>query len=179
MQTIACTVEEVVLGVDTHLETHTAVVIDLLGRQVDCQTFATTKNGVRALIAWARRRGTVHRAGVEGTGSYGAGLARHLRLEGIEVFEVTRPKRSRARHRGKNDHQDALAAATSVLADSGQLPAPKTRDGIVEAIRVLRIARSSAIKSRTQTILQIDHLILTAPEDLRERLRDLPARRLV
>jgi transposase len=106
-------------------------------------------------------------------------LARRLRLEGIQVFEVTRPKRSRARHHGKNDHRDALAAATSALADADQLPAPKTRDGIVEAIRVLRIARSSAIKSRTQTILQLRHLVLTAPEDLRDALRDLPTTKLV
>jgi transposase len=179
MQTIACTVEEVVLGVDTHLDWHTAVVVDRLGRQVDQATFATTKRGVGALIAWARRRGTVRRAGVEGTGSYGVGLARRLRLEGIEVFEVTRPKRSRARHRGKNDHQDALAAAISVVRDTSQLAVPKTRDGIVEAIRVLRIARCSAVKSRTQTILQLRHLLLTAPEDLRETLRDLPAKQLV
>ena len=98
-----CIVEEVVLGVDTHLKTHTAVLVDLLGRQVDAETFATTKRGNEALITWAQRRGSVQRAGVEGTGSYGVALARRLKLEGIRVFEVTRPKRKRARHRGKND----------------------------------------------------------------------------
>jgi len=179
VQTIACTVEEVVLGVDTHLKTHTAVLVDLLGRQVDAETFATTKRGNEALILWAQRRGTVKRAGVEGTGSYGVALARRLSLEGIRVFEVTRPKRKRARHRGKNDLRDALAAAASVLADGHELAAPKSRDGIVEAIRVLRIARASAVKSRTQTILQLRNLILTAPEDLREALRDLSAKQLV
>jgi len=179
VQTIACTVEEVVLGVDTHLKTHTAVLVDLLGRQVDAETFATTKRGNEALILWAQRCGTVKRAGVEGTGSYGVALARRLSLEGIRVFEVTRPKRKRARHRGKNDLRDALAAAASVLADGHELAAPKSRDGIVEAIRVLRIARASAVKSRTQTILQLRNLILTAPEDLREALRDLSAKQLV
>lgn len=179
MDTIACTVEEVVLGVDTHLNSHFVVAVDVLGRQIDHETFPTTKRGHRALIAWARRRGTVQRAGVEGTGSYGVALARRLKLEGIEVFEVTRPKRQRARHRGKNDHRDALAAATAVLGDAGELAAPKARDGLVEAIRVLRVARSSAIKSRTQTILQLKSLLLTAREDLRDELRDLPFDQLV
>lgn len=179
MQTIACTVEEVVLGIDTHLKTHTAVLVDLFGRQVDAETFPTTKRGNEALIAWARRRGSVRRAGVEGTGSYGVALARRLALEGFEVFEVTRPKRRRARHRGKNDLQDALAAAISVLGDADELAAPKARDGIVEAIRVLRIARASAVKARTQTILQLRNLVLTAPEDLREALRDLTIKQLV
>lgn len=179
MQTIACAVEEVVLGVDTHLKTHAAVLVDLLGRRVDAETFPTTKRGNDTLIAWAKRRGTVRRAGVEGTGSYGVALARRLTLEGIEVLEVTRPERRRARHRGKNDARDALAAALSVLADGDELAAPKSRDGIVEAIRVLRIARASAVKSRTQTILQIRNLILTADEDLREALRDLTVKQLV
>lgn len=179
MQTIACHVEEVVLGIDTHLETHTAVLVDLVGRQVDANTFPSTRRGHDALIEWARLRGTVRRAGVEGTGSYGVALARRLMLEGIAVYEVTRPKRRKARHRGKNDHQDALAAAVSALSDAGELAAPKTRDGIVEAIRVLRIARASAVKSRTQTILQLRNLILTAPEQLRDDLRDLPIKQIV
>jgi transposase len=179
VQTIACQLEEVVLGIDTHLKTHTAVLVDLVGRQVDVKTFPTSKRGNQALLEWAQRRGTVRRAGVEGTGSYGVALARRLAQEGIEVFEVTRPKRRKGRHRGKNDTQDALAAAQSVLADGDQLAAPKTRDGIVEAIRVLRIARSSAVKSRTQTILQLRNLLLTGPEDLREALRDLPTAKLI
>jgi transposase len=179
VQTIACQLEEVILGVDTHLKTHTAVVVDVLGRQLDAEAFPTTRRGGQALIAWARRRGTLRRAGVEGTGSYGVALARMLRLEGVEVFEVTRPKRRRGRHRGKNDARDALAAAQSVLADGDELAAPKSRDGIVEAIRVLRIARTSAIKSRTQTILQLRNLIVTAPDDLREALRELPVAEIV
>jgi transposase len=176
---MACTVEEVVLGIDTHLDSHTAVVVDLVGRQVDGQTFPSTRRGVDALIDWAKLRGTVRRAGVEGTGSYGVALARRLAMEGIEVYEVTRPARKTARHRGKNDLRDAMAAAVAVLGDERQLPAPKSRDGLVEAIRVLRIARSSAVKSRTQTALQLRHLVLTAPEGLREELRELPIAQLV
>ena len=178
MQTIACLVEEVVLGVDTHLDTHTAVLVDQLGRQVDAETFATTKRGINALIKWARRRGALRRAGVEGTGSYGAGLARRLRLEGVEVLEVTRPARRGARHRGKNDTRDALAAAVVVLSDQ-RLAVPKARDGVVEAIRVLRNTRASAVKSRTQTILQLRNLILTASDELRETLRDLKLKQLI
>jgi len=178
MQTIACLAEEVILGVDTHLDTHTAVLVDRLGRQVDAQTFATTKRGITALIAWAQRRGSVRRAGVEGTGSYGAGLARRLTLEGIEVLEVTRPARRGGRHHGKNDTRDALAAAVVVLGDQ-RLAAPKARDGIVEAIRVLRNTRASAIKARTQTIQQMHNLILTASEELREDLRDLKSAEIV
>jgi hypothetical protein len=121
VQTITCTVDEVVLGIDTHLDSHTAVLVDLVGRQVDARTFPSTRRGVAALIDWANRRGTVRRAGVEGTGSYGVALARRLAMEGIEVFEVTRPARKTARHRGKNDLRDALAAAVAVLGDDRQL----------------------------------------------------------
>ena len=178
MQTIACLVEEVLLGVDTHLDTHTAVVIDLLGRELETATFPTTRRGIDALIKWARLRGTVRRAGIEGTGSYGAGLAHRLALEGIEVFEVTRPTRRGHRHRGKTDDRDALAAARVVL--SGEASSiPKTRDGIVESIRVLRNTRASAVKARTQTGQQLRSLVLTAPTELRDRLRDLSTTKTV
>ena len=114
MLTIACLQGEVILGVDTHRDTHAAVLVDPLGRVLAAEVFATTRRGVRALIAWAQRRGTLRRAGVEGTGSYGAGLTRALRLEGIEVIEVTRATRVGGRHRGKNvafHPRDALASA--------------------------------------------------------------------
>lgn len=137
MLTISCLEGEVILGVDTHRDTHAAVLVDALGRLVAAETFATTRRGMRALITWAKGRGTVRRAGVEGTGSFGAGVTRALRLEGIEVIEVTRAARVGGRHLGKNDTRDAEAAARSVL--SGQATAePKARDGIVESIRVLR-----------------------------------------
>src|SRR3954470_1878788 len=93
MLTISCVEGEVILGVDTHRDTHAAVLIDPLGRLLATETFATTRRGHRAMIAWAQLRGTVRRAGVEGTGSFGAGLTRTLRLEGIEVIEVTRATR--------------------------------------------------------------------------------------
>src|SRR3954468_12607351 len=178
LTTISCLEAEVILGVDTHRDTHAAVLIDPLGRLLATETFATTRRGHRAMIAWAQLRGTVRRAGVEGTGSFGAGLTRTLRLEGIEVIEVTGAPRVAARHRGKNDTRDAEAAARSVL--SGQATAePKARDGIVESIRVLRNTRAGAVKARTQAILHIKNLIVTAPDELRESLSDLGNPQLV
>src|SRR3954468_24854497 len=173
-----CLPGEVILGADTHRDTHAVVLIDPLGRRVAAESFPTTRRGLRALIGWAQQRGTVRRAGVEGTGSFGAGLTRALRQEGIEVIEVTRAARIGGRHRGKNDTRDAEAAARSVL--SGQATAePKARDGIVESIRVLRNTRASAVKARTQAILHLKNLIVTAPDELREALGELTNRQLV
>ncbi len=173
-----CLPAEVILGVDTHRDTHAAVLVDLLGRLVAGETFPTTRRGMRALIRWAQRLGTVRRAGVEGTGSYGAGVTRALVLENIEVIEVTRAARIDRRHLGKNDTRDAEAAARSVL--SGQATAvPKARDGIVESIRVLRNARASAVKARTQAIIHLKNLVVTAPDPLRESLTSLNSKQLV
>lgn len=173
-----CLPGEVILGVDTHRDTHAAALVDELGQFLAAETFPTTRRGIRALIRWAQNLGTVQRAGVEGTGSYGAGLTRALLLEGIEVIEVTRAVRVGRRHLGKNDTGDAEAAARSVL--SGQARAiPKGRDGLVESIRVLRNARASAVKARTQAIIHLKNLVVTAPDELRETLTSLGNRQLV
>ncbi len=178
LSSLPCLTTEVILGVDTHRDTHAAALIDELGRFVASETFPTTRRGIRSLIGWAQNLGTVRRAGVEGTGSYGAGLTRALQLENIRVIEVTRAARVGRRHVGKNDARDAEAAARSVLA--GQATAvPKGRDGSVEAIRVLRNARASAVKARTQAIVHLKNLIITAPNELREQLIDLTSRQLV
>ena len=178
MSTMPCLPAEVILGVDTHRDTHAAALVDTLGQFVAAQSFPTTRAGLRLLIRWAQQLGTVRRAGVEGTGSYGAGLNRALRLENIEVIEVTRAARVGRRHLGKNDTRDAEAAARNVL--SGQATAiPKARDGIVESIRVLRNARASAVKARTQAIIHLKNLVVTAPDDLRESLSGLTTKQLV
>ena len=159
---------EVVGGVDTHARTHHAALIDAqLGRHLADREFPATAAGYRELTAWLRAHGQVVAVGVEGTGSYGAGLARHLATAGITVVEVDRPDRKTRRSRGKSDPIDAYAAATAVAAGRAT-GSPKTRTGAVEAIRVLRIARSSAVKARTQTINQIRALLVTAPAALRE-----------
>jgi transposase len=169
---------EVILGVDTHEREHVAALIDELGRLLATRSFATNVCGCRQLLAWARERGPVIRAGVEGTGSFGAGLARLLAREGVEVIEVTRPSRRGRRHLGKSDTVDAEAAARMVL--SGEATAiPQRRGGIVESIRVLQVARRSAIKARTQAGQQIRSLIVTAPAELQATLADLAVKRQV
>jgi transposase len=117
-------------------------------------------------------------AGIEGTSSYGAGLARHLKAAGISVMEVERPKRRHLRRKGKSDPIDAEAAARTVLAGEA-VGEPKSGDGKVEMIRVLRSARQSAVKARSQAANQLQALLVTAPEDLRHRLRQLPTKELV
>src|SRR3712207_4530151 len=115
---------------------------------------------------------------VEGTSSYGAGLSRHLKAAGVSVVEVERPKRRHLRRKGKSDPIDAEAAARAVLAGEA-LGEPKSGDGKVEMIRALRAARQSAVKARTQAANQLKALLVTAPEELRHRLRELPTKELV
>jgi transposase len=141
----------VVLGVDTHLEFHAAVAVDHLGRCLGEASVPTTAKGYEKLLRWAEGFGPVSCVGVEGTSSYGAGLARHLRASGIEVLEVERPKhrrRSSRRNLQKSDSSDAEAAARAVLAGETS-GVPKSADGRVEMIRTLRAARRSAVKART------------------------------
>ncbi len=170
--------ESLVLGVDTHLEEHVAALLDPLGRCIDSSSFPATRAGYRELLAWAEEHGPIAVAGIEGTGSYGAGLARYLDDQGIDVIEVTRASRRAHRHRGKSDPRDAEGAARSVL--SGEASAsPKLREGIVESIRVLRITRSTAVKARTQAAIQLQTMIVTAPAELRDELLGLPTRERV
>jgi transposase len=172
----------VILGVDTHLDFHVAVAIDHLGRRLGESSAPTTVKGYERLLCWAEGFGSVRCAGVEGTSSYGAGIARHLRASGIEVLEVERPeRRRRSSHRNlqkKSDSSDAEAAARAVLAGEAS-GVPKSGDGEVEMIRTLRAARRSAIKARTQAANQLQGLRVTAPEQLRRRLRGLSTKELV
>ncbi|MFC8278453.1 IS110 family transposase [Streptomyces sp. NPDC057271] len=168
----------VIGGVDTHTDLHQAAVIDSIGRHLATEAFETTPDGYRRLLDWLRSHGEVLALGMEGTGAYGAELARFLTAHGVTVVEVDRPDRKARRTNGKSDPIDAYAAATAVL--SGRATGtPKSRDGIVEAIRVLRVTRKSAVKARTQTINQIRTLIVTAPSEVRDKLRGLSARELI
>ena len=159
-------------GVDTHGEVHVAAVIDATGRILATSSFAATPAGYRGLLRWLRRHGHVVGVGVEGTGSYGAGLARYLTSEGVTVTEVNRPDRQRRRRHGKSDTVDAEAAARAAL-NGDAAGTPRAGGGPVESVRVLRLARRSAIKARTQAANQIRDLIVTAPDQLRSRLRNL------
>jgi len=159
-------------GVDTHQDQHVAAALDQLGRVLGTESFPTTVAGYRQLLAWLRRHGQLDKVGVEGTGSYGTALARHLTAAGVEVIEVARPNRQVRRRFGKSDVIDAIAAARAVL--SGEASGvPKGHDGPVEAIRALKAVQRSATKARTQALNQIHQLLVTASEDLRERLRPL------
>jgi transposase len=165
-------------GVDTHGQTHHAAVIDQVGRHLADREFPTTPGGYRALLAWLRGYGRLVRVGVEGTGAYGAGLLRHLRAEQVPVVEVDRPDRRTRRRQGKSDPIDAYAAARAALSGAAG-GAPKDRDGRVEAIRALRVARRSAVKARTQAMNQLRALLVTAPAGLREQLRQLSPTTLI
>ena len=185
MRTISAEIPEtevaVILGVDTHLDSHVGVAVDHLGRRLGEASVPTTAKGYERLLGWAEDFGPVRCAGVEGTSSYGAGLTRHLRARGIEVLEVERPEHRRRGSRRilkKSDPSDAEAAARAVLAGEASGVA-KSGEGRVEMIRALRAARRSAIKARTQAANQLQGLRVTAPEELLKHLRGLSTKELV
>src|SRR5437868_1418255 len=165
-------------GVDTHLDVHVAAALDDHGGLLGTASFATTPDGYRDLADWLTSFGEIVVVGVEGTGSYGAGLTRHLLERAVRVVEVDRPNRQRRRRAGKSDTHDAVSAARAAFAGDA-LGAPKTRDGNVEAIRVLRIARTSARRDRTRALNQMRSLVTTAPDELRSQLRILTIPKLV
>ena len=159
-------------GVDTHKHIHTAAAVDARGRKLGTASFPATQAGYEQLLAWLRSFGEVERIGVEGTGSYGSGLSQHLRQSGICLVEVNRPNRQARRRHGKSDEADAEAAARATLARDA-VGTPKSQDGSVEVIRILRIERRSAIQARTQAANQLHAVVSTAPESLRVDLRGL------
>lgn len=163
---------EIYAGVDTHADTHHAAVIDQNGKHLADAQFPTTPAGYAALTAFILIYGNLVRVGIEGTGSYGAGLARHLTALGHQIIEVIRPNRQLRRMNGKSDPVDAYAAAKTALTETKQ-PTPKSGDGNVEQIRYLFTARRSAIKARTAAQVQLKSLLVTAPTFLRERFRDV------
>jgi transposase len=165
-------------GVDTHLEVHVAAAVDGNGGLLEVESFPVSEVGYAELLDWLAGFGEVTRVGVEGTGSYGAGLARFLRASEIEVIEVDRPNRQ-ARHRhGKSDPLDAVAAARAALSGSAAGRA-KHGDGPVEAMRVLLVARRSARRQRTSTLVQMRQLCFCAPEPVRARFAGLTVFQLV
>lgn len=159
-----------VMGIDTHKHTHVAVILNGLDRKVGVLQFPATDAGAAELLAWGCQNGAPALAGVEGTGSYGYQLTRALQAAGVTVVEVNRPDRANRRRKGKSDPIDAEAAARAVLA--GQATAvPKTREGAVDSLRALTIARNSAVKSTTMASNQIKALLVGADQDLRDRMR--------
>jgi transposase len=167
----------VTVGVDTHADAHVGVALDHLGRRLGEAVVQNGAAGYSRLLRWALNLGELACVGVEGTGSFGAGLSRFLRSRGVRVVEVNRTSRQHRRRHGKYDAADAEAAARAVL--SGDATGePKAADGQVEMLRALKVARRSAVKARTQAANQLHALVMTAPERLRADLRGLPAKRV-
>ena len=160
----------IVVGVDAHTDTHDAAALDQQGRLLATATFSADTAGYRRLVDWIAAWGALSAIGIESTGSYAAGLVRHLRELGIEVLEVNQPHPHTRRRRGKNDSIDAESAARHVLAANRPVVAKDTA-GVVEAIRQLRVARDGAVKARTAALNAIDGLTVTAPEALRVQLK--------
>ena len=163
---------EVIIGVDTHKDQHVAVAIDGLGVRLGEKRVRVTTCGYEELERWARSLGEVHAFGIEGTGSYGAGVTRFLTGRGHTVIEVNRPDRSVRYRKGKSDPTDAEMAARSVLSGVAD-GTPKSGEGEVEMIRMFKSTRDSAVKVRTQAGNQMKALVVTAPAELRESLDGL------
>jgi transposase len=169
---------KIVVGVDTHKHLHVAVALDELGTRLGDRTVAADSAGYAELEAWARSLGRIATIGIEGSGSYGVGLAGHLRRRGHRIVEVNRGDRRGRRSNGKSDTLDAEAAARAVLAGTATA-IPKSAEGASEMIRQLKIARDTAVKSRTQAIISLKALVVNAPPELREQLDPLADKSLI
>ncbi|MGB8195868.1 MAG: IS110 family transposase [Acidimicrobiales bacterium] len=167
MVTIISDSPRIVVGVDSHKETHQVAVLDRTGALMGNQRFAVTRDGYRELEAWLATMGTVDRVGVECTGSFAAGLTRFFRERGVDVYEVTTTHRATRARRGKDDMIDAEMAARKVLSGEARAVAKDTT-GDIESIRLLKLSRESAVKARTVALLQIRDVLITAPAELRE-----------
>ncbi|GGI01797.1 IS110 family transposase [Arthrobacter liuii] len=168
---------KVIAGIDTHADTHHVAVINEHGKPLADKEFLAVGSGYRKIVEFIASYGTVTAVGVEGTGSYGAELARTLRGEGLTVLEVN-PNRAARRLKGKSDPLDAYQAAKSVL--EGRTRAiPKAKDGPVECLRIVRSGRASAIKARTAAINQIKALLVSAPDKIRAKYRAMATPALI
>ncbi len=170
-------IRRVVGGVDTHGDVHVAAAVDEAGGVLGTASFATRPSGYRALLRWLSAFGEVSVVGIEGTGAYGAGLARYLGDQSVAVLDVDRPNRQVRRRQGKSDTLDAIVAARTALA--GGAGGAKVRRGAVESLRVLLVAHRSATQARTKALVQMRHLLYCGPDELRERLHSLSADALV
>jgi transposase len=158
-------------GVDTHADNHVAAAIDRNGGLLGVESFPADHAGYEELLGWLVGFGEVEQIGVEGTGSWGVGLTRFLTSVEVEVIEVDRPNRQKRRKEGKSDPTDAVAAARAALSGEATVT-PKSRNGPIEQMRVLMVARRSARQQRIQSLNQLRHLVFTAPEEIRVRFKD-------
>ena len=168
----------IVGGVDTHKDLHVAAVVDEQDRVIETRSFTTTRQGYRQMLAWMRAFGDLQRMGVKSTGSYGAGLLRFMQQAGIAVLEVTTPDKQDRRRRGKNDDLDAQNAAHAAFAGQRTVT-PRSRDGMIESLRVLMACRKTAVSARRVALQMIHNTIVCAPDGLRDQLRSLTRMQLV
>ena len=172
------TARAVIGGVDTHKDLHVATVVDHQDRVLGTRSFAATRQGYRQMLAWMQSFGELHRVGVESTGSYGAGLLRFLQQAGVTVLEVTTPDKQDRRKRGKNDDLDAQNAAHAAFAGKRTVT-PRSRDGMIEALRLLVACRKTAVTARKIALQMIQNTIVAAPDGLRDQLRIMTRMQLV
>jgi transposase len=177
MASIAFDPADVIVGVDTHKHQHVGVALDGLGRRLGQRLVPATPAGYAELLTWATGLGRVAVVGMEGSGSYGLGLARFLRRHDLTVLEVARPPRKGQRRlQGKSDPVDAEHAARQVLAGAGAVT-PKTGEGSVEAIRLLKVARDTAVTAHSQAMITLKATLVTASDALRAELSHAPTSR--
>ncbi|MEV0522700.1 transposase [Streptomyces sp. NPDC050439] len=157
---------------DTHRDNHVAAALSLSGAVLGTEEFPATAAGYRALLKWAKKSGTVKRAGVEGIGTYGASLSRYLLGQDVDVFDVNRMDRADCRRRGKTDPLDAQNAARAVLSGRARARA-KAGDGPVQIATMYKLTKVSAVKDRTQALNQLKAVLVTADPALREELTQL------
>ena len=168
----------IIVGVDTHKFVHGAVAIDHLGTRLANCSVSADRAGYAELLAWARALGRIEAFGIEGTGSYGVGLASYVRRQALRVVEVSHCDRRKRRNNGKSDTLDAESAARSVLAGLATA-VPKSADGAAEMVRQIKVARDTAVKARSAAIIALKTLLVNAPCELRESLEPLTDRKLV
>lgn len=169
---------KVIIGVDTHKSVHVAVAISVLGARLGSAPFDADTAGYAALLEWARSFGDVIAVGIEGTGSYGAGLASFTRRQSVKVVECNQCDRRKRRRDGKSDTLGAETAARSVLAGTATA-VPKHADGAAEMVREIKIAKDTAVKARSAAIITLKTIIVNAPAALREVLAVLGDRQLL
>jgi len=178
VSSMPCLQSKVFGGIDTHKDLHMAALVDETGAVIATHAFSTTRAGYRALLRWMTGFGQLQRVGVEQTGSYGAGVVRHLALASVPVLEVTGTDKAERRTRGKDDTLDAITAARAAL-EGKRISLAKHRDGEIEALRVLRVARQTAVKSRRSALQLLHNMIIAAPDEVRDQTRNLTRMQLI
>lgn len=168
----------IVAGVDTHKDLHVAAVVDQHDQFLASECFASTRQGYKKMLAWMRSFGELDRVGIECTGTYGAGLLRYLQHAGVTVLEVTAPDKTDRRKRGKDDILDAKNAAHAAFSGTRTVT-PKSRNGMVESLRVLKSCRKTAVSARRVALQLIQNMIVSAPDALREMLRSMTRMQLI